>query len=225
MSVYPVCSLIKELRKRNGLTQADLSWNLCDCTTLSRIESGLMLPSAQLAGCLMQRLKAQQYFYIGNSTIEEIDFLKQQTRVLKEMENGNFEAYHDYMDQVSEEAEDILGAYEKQRHYFIEACFRERTGNGDSDDFVDALQITMPLEHVLGRRKRMLYFDQELLILLNIARLYAREGMRTTARRICERMYDFTGDDHYLHPVVCHYIICINYGTFDKMMPEIVPKD
>ena len=225
MAVYPVCSLIKELRKRNGLTQADLCWNLCDNTTLSRIETGTLLPSAQLAGCLMQRLKAQQYFYIGNSTIEEIDFLKRQTRVLREMENGDFGAYHDYMELVSGDREDDLGTYEKQRHFFIEACFKERTGDADADDFVDALRVTMPLEHVLGRRKRMLYFDQELLILLNIARLLAREGLCTPAKRICERLYDFTRDDHYLHPVVCHYISCINYGTFDRMLPEIVPRD
>ena len=224
MSVYPVCSLIKELRKRNGISQAVLCENICETSTLSRIETGLTLPSAQIAECLMQRLKAQRYFYIGNSTLGELEFLKRQKKVLKEMENGDFESYHAYMEELAD-GEDKLGRYERQRHLFIEACFREKTGEAELDDFISALQITLPLDNVLGHRKKMLYFDQELLILLSIVRIFARDGSRTAARRICERIYEFTEDDHYLHPIVCHYITCINYGTYERMIPEIVPRD
>ena len=225
MSVYPVCSLIRELRKRNGLTQAALSDNICEISTLSRIESGLQLPSAQLAGCLMQRLKAQRYFYIGNSTMGEIDFLKRQRLVLKGLENGEFSTYHEYVEDLPRDLGKRLGRYEKQRHLFIEACYRERTGEADVDDFIEALQVTLPLEYVLGHGKKPLYFDQELLILLSIVRHFARDGAKTPAKKICERVYEFTEDDHYLFPVICHYITCLNYGTAEKMIPEIVPRD
>jgi len=223
MSVYPVCSLIRELRKRNKITQASLCYNLCEISTLSRIETGLLLPSTQLAECLMQRLKAQEYFYIGNSTLGEIDFLKRQTKVLREMENDDFESYHAYTRDVPDC--DDLGKYEKQRHLFMVACYNEKTGDGDVDDYIEALQVTLPLDYVLGHGKRPLYFDQELLILLSIVRLFAYDGANAVAKKILGRLYEFTKDDHYLYPVICHYVTCINYGTAEKMIPEIVPRD
>ena len=225
MSVYPVCSLIKELRKRNKITQASLCENICETSTLSRIETGLLLPSTQLAECLMQRLKAQKYFFIGNSTLGEIDFLKRQTGVLRDLENGEFDSYHAYMEKMTEDKILKLGNYEKQRHLFIEACYHERTGEADVQDYIDALQVTLPLDNVLGRRKNPLYFDQEILILLSIVRTLANDGDPVVAKRICGRVYDFTHDDHYLHPVICHYITCLTYGTPESMIPEFTPRD
>ena len=225
MSVYPVCSLIKEFRKRNGLTQAMLCENICDTSTLSRIETGQTLPTAQIAECLMQRLKAHQYFYIGNSTVEEIDFLKRQTRVLKDLENNDFETYHTYMNNMSDRDESKLGNYERQRHRFIVACYNERTGEVDVEEYINALQVTMPLDYVLSYGRKKLFFDQEILILLCIVRLFARDGDIICAKRICDRLYEFTQDDHYLYPVICHYITCLSHGTVDRMISEIVPRD
>ena len=56
MAGYAIGSLIKRLRKQRGLTQEELAYPIVDRATLSRIESGKVMPSKKSAEALLERL-------------------------------------------------------------------------------------------------------------------------------------------------------------------------
>ena len=66
MANYDIGNLIKRLRKQRGLTQEELAYPIIDRATLSKIESGKVMPSKRTTEALLQKL--------GFNPVKTIDF-------------------------------------------------------------------------------------------------------------------------------------------------------
>ena len=56
MDLYSIGNIVRENRERVGMSQEDLSFDLCAVSTLSRIESGKQVPGRKLAEALFSRM-------------------------------------------------------------------------------------------------------------------------------------------------------------------------
>ena len=65
MKVIDIGELIKSERIKKGMTQADLSFDLCTIATLSRIENGLHIPQSRVLFGLLERLDLTDYKLLG----------------------------------------------------------------------------------------------------------------------------------------------------------------
>ena len=73
MKVIDIGELIRSERKKKGMTQADLAYDLCTIATLSRIENGLHLPKADVLSGLLERLDISEYKVLG-PRLDDSDF-------------------------------------------------------------------------------------------------------------------------------------------------------
>ena len=70
MDYFSICDIIKEFRKRAGLSQAALCEGLCELPTMNRIENGKQNPNKKLLDALIQRLQIPLALNIPMTNVE-----------------------------------------------------------------------------------------------------------------------------------------------------------
>ncbi len=70
MDYFSICAILKEYRKRAGLSQAALCEGLCELPTMNKIENGKQNPNKKLLDALIERLQIPLALNIAISKIE-----------------------------------------------------------------------------------------------------------------------------------------------------------
>ncbi len=89
--------MVREAREELGLTQEVLSQDICDVSTMSRIETGSFVPSYRVAQALMERLGFLNYAYTDFPDMGKQEFQKIKNVVLNALSTGTTERMDEYM--------------------------------------------------------------------------------------------------------------------------------
>lgn len=139
-SVVSLGAIIGSLRKEQALSQQTLCNGLCNKSTLSKFEKGLLTPNVLVSQYLLERLgtSSKEFVFYGSQT--EADFYK-----IKETLSGHYkmnrEQYRSYTEQLAPLAES--NPLIKQQYYLFMTQLTE-----DKTEVIDlcnkALKITLP---------------------------------------------------------------------------------
>lgn len=91
MEVYLIGSYLKENRKRLKISQEELCYDLCEVSTLSRIERGLQIPSRNLVGAFFSKMGMTPP--ISDIPMKNTDFIREnlEQRIRNMIAAGRFE--------------------------------------------------------------------------------------------------------------------------------------
>lgn len=64
MDYYAIGDVLRDARRRHGLTQEELAFGICSVSTLSKIETGKQMPHCRTFEALMQRMGEPEKVYI-----------------------------------------------------------------------------------------------------------------------------------------------------------------
>ncbi len=223
MSHIPFGKLVREIRNRKNISQEELCDGICSVSNLSRIENGLQIPNTITAELIVQRLGHGNIYFLGFSTVEELDFLQTQREVLIDIEHGLLTKYHKYTFSPNDNTMGFI----RQRDRLIEAAVCEASGDISPDGYIRALEVTVALQDVVGHTKRRFFYDQEIILLSAIARSLARNGDFKLSSMIFNLIYDYTKfspDMDYLFESIKKDLSRVSKNSADDLSFVVAPK-
>lgn len=197
MAIYSMGEVIKRLRKSKGLTQEELSEGICTPGGLSRIENGIREPSHAKFVALMQRMGQWEDSYdlfVGEEYYEISELQKEiSIKVMHhDFENANLilQRYEEKIRKISKEENTYIQFLKLQKLIIAD---NGRIRGIHLEELEDILRMTVP---VYGEKRlhELVLNYQELIILNNIAIVYAENGKRPKAIKIFEELIDFLTD-------------------------------
>ena len=72
MYCYEMGAVISELRKRAGLSQEELAFDICTPGTISKIERGIQMPSKGVLDEILIKLRRDSIFFTGFLSRDEL---------------------------------------------------------------------------------------------------------------------------------------------------------
>lgn len=196
MVYYQLGDVIGELRARVHMTQEELADGICSVSSISRIERGDQMPSAQVTEEIFARLGMEANFFVGLGSAYELEY----------MQNWEYLLYRAH-NQTGEEKK-----IEKQLLEYVlavELQNQEGSGKGVIGRLLQALSYSLSLEEIYRENHRQLYTYQELHILSSLAVEYYRLGDREIAIKLLEKVYRYMKSQYidsrikrHLYPVI-----------------------
>lgn len=193
MAIYSMGEVIRRLRKAKGLTQEELSEGICTPGGLSRIESGDREPSHAKFVALMQRMGQCEDSYdlfVGEEYYEISELQKEiSNRVMHHDFKGAQDILQRYEERISTmPKESIYSQFLKLQKLII--TDRGRIKGEHLEELENTLRMTVP-GYGKKRLHELLLNYQELIIINNIAIVYAENGKRPEAIRLFQELIEF----------------------------------
>ena len=234
MKVIDIGELIKSERKKKGMTQADLAFDLCTIATLSRIENGLHLPKSDVLFGLLERLEISEYKLLGpmldDSDFDaKVHFLKEKVERL--CSEDDWPAFRTCLDELN----DLDIGYnptDKQFLVVYETIYNYENGRRDLisfDELFAAINLTIsdfaidtPIDYNLTS------YEQYLLIFM--AHCYIRDGKVSSISPIISNLRTALASTiavrgHWNRPVFYYYEMQIDYyldaGDYESALKAI----
>lgn len=89
METLQIGEVVREARKRHGLTQEDLSDGICAVSTLSKIENGQHHPQNRVFTALMERMGEETGRYVMYTGAQEMEKTRLQEKLAQDVRCGN----------------------------------------------------------------------------------------------------------------------------------------
>lgn len=223
MNIIPFGDIVRELRSRNRISQEELSDGICSASNLSRIENGHQVATTITAVLILQRLPGDRAAMLGFSSRSQTRFIRFQREVLSSIEKGSLDSFMEYIKKPLPK----MSPFEQQRDLLIRASAKELAGNGDITDYINALEVTISLDELLAHDKKHLFYEQEIIILLNIIRHLSIRELYESAYILCMHLYDFTKLTSGGHPAfntVLHFTRCVREKNPGKFTFIVAPE-
>ncbi len=223
MELYQIGKMIKEYRRRQGISQEELSFGICSVATLSNIENSKELPSKRIIEKLFERLgyeTAENNAYISESEIVryDLEYLMEQKIHKRDFEISNFLA--DYTRNL-----DKMTKFDLQMFLLYSAIYGLHH-NSNKDILLKKLDYTLKLTHnnydidFENTQNELLFSKSELLSFFYIALLKQSLPMlKFTAEYIENHIFDITQKAKYHTMVLTH--LCKAY-TDNKFYKEAI---
>lgn len=172
MELYQVGKLIKEYRRRKGISQEALSFGICSTVTLSRIETEKELPSKRIIELLFERLGYTAP--LNNAAITESEIIRYNIESLLEQKinKRDFE-FAELLEQYTNDGSK-MNKFEVQIFLLYSAIFALHH-NANKTLLAKKLNYALKLTHsdyqdVLNNKEKDFHFSKsELLIFFYIA--------------------------------------------------------
>ncbi len=161
MYFYEMGAVISELRRRAGMSQEELAYDICAPATISKIERGIQMPSKMIMDELLIRLKRDSAFFAAFLNREELSAVTSWEKLL-------------FLAKGERNSDSI---YEEQLFSYVRTIDR-RDKNVDARIVLDELKETLKIsvkEHEKTKREKY-YTKLELHILNSIAVQYYSLG-------------------------------------------------
>ena len=184
--------VIRSLRKRKHLTQDELAEGICSTISISRIENGAQMPSAQVLDALLERLGTSTYQIcnIYYKTEKQVAFEQQADEVAILIRKGQLEEARARIADLEKQVED--NALNRQYYQMLLASIQLNEGPITEEliaQMKETLEITKPDFAYTDFRKNLLTpREANLLSLLMIA--YFRKEQRLDAIQIGEELLE-----------------------------------
>ena len=166
-------SMIRDLRKRANLTQEELSLGICSSVSISRIETGVQMPSSKVLDALLSRLGTSTYQIcnVYYKSDRQLEFEKEADIAAEHMKNGKYDEAKRIMDSIKDMVNE--NRLNLQYYLLLEASL-EIYQNKDPEETISilkrALEITKPsFDYSDFRGVLLTYREANILSLLMIA--------------------------------------------------------
>lgn len=188
--------IIKETRKKLGLTQEEVSFGICEPATLSRVENNKTTPTRNVVNALLQRLDISDDRFYAAINIEELrinELCKEITACNVEYERTCIEERNPIREKLRkkhQELRDILESDDKITEQFIirsEILIGDYTPQEKIDRLSEALRLTHPNFNLTLIKKGLYSFD-EIKIINQIAAAYSDDGKSEQALEVWENL-------------------------------------
>jgi transcriptional regulator with XRE-family HTH domain len=189
---------IRTRRQELGLTQEQLSEGICDCVTISRIETGKQIPSKSRVNAIMQRLglSDDKYFALMSKNEMEIEALH------NEIVSCNI---HNDTERGIEKIAELEAIVEEDDHIVKQFILRSKALLGTSEGtfsfdeklsmLMEAIRLTAP-KFDIDTIEDGLYSLEEIKTISNIAKVYAENGDCERAVKIHSQLLNYV-KKHY----------------------------
>ena len=185
-------SMIRDLRKRANLTQEELSLGICSSVSISRIETGVQMPSSKVLDALLSRLGTSTYQIcnVYYKSDRQLEFEKEADIAAEHMKNGKYDEAQQIMDSIKHKSDESL--LSKQYYLFLEASF-DLYKNNDSEETIvklkEAFELTKPcFDYSDFRNVLLTYREANILSILMFA--YYRHGKELQAIALGNELLD-----------------------------------
>lgn len=172
--------IIRELRKRKGLTQEKLSEDICVPATLSRIENGTQVPGRATFYRLMERLGETGFSYEEFIDGESLRGIQIENQLFSHLEYGIFDKGEALLLEYKEEV-DLSGTRERQFFSFIMLMWEDHLRRND-------MQWLSYLRHELEGLLKMTYVQYPGISWRNFAEFVADEKRGAIVERSLYRV-------------------------------------
>lgn len=172
-------TLIRQMRKRRGLTQEQLAEGICSKDTLSRIESGTRPPSRHVFNSLMQRLgENPDRYYKTLVTADDLRVMETRDTITQLVKDDKFEEAGKIL---AEAEKDPAFEDEENRQFLIRT--RATIAQDVDKDYprayalaLEAISLTRPRFNENDIASYVLTYD-EIATINTLALLYAEERL------------------------------------------------
>lgn len=166
-------SMIRELRKRAKLTQEELSLGICSSVSISRIETGVQMPSGKVLDAILSRLGTSTYQIcnVYYKSDRQLEFEKEADIAAEHMKNGRYDEAKLIMDSIIDRVNE--NRLNLQYYLLLEASLEIYRNNATEETISilkRALEITKPsFDYSDFRGVLLTYREANILSLLMIA--------------------------------------------------------
>lgn len=205
MIYYLLGDVIAELRYRAEISQEELADGICATSTISRIERGEQMPSAQILEKIFSKFGLGADFFVGFGSVSE---LENETNWDYLLENA--------LHPSGTEKDNILQLYD----YILAVDMQNNNSNNDKifGFLVRALAYSLPLDEIYTTHCRRAYSYLELHILNSIAVEFYKLGQYHTSCNLFDKIYRYMRNrfqdasiKKHLYPVVLNNLAIIEY--------------
>lgn len=215
MPTYGMGDAIREMRRRLGYTQEELSFGVCTTGTLSRIENGKAIVSKQVFEALCDRMPGLHHAGVSLDTKLEMKRSKLCKKILLHLEHRNMSEAREAMQEYQQLMEE-KNPFCRQFKLYTQAIYEAISGDGKEvlHKLEEAMQITMPdyESRLQEGEKRVLFTYDEIYILINIGIACAREEDMEKANRLlyCLKLYT---EHHGMDMIECPKVYVMVVGN------------
>lgn len=171
MDFSAVGEKIKELRKQVGLSQKELSHNICTQAQISKIEKGEVLPLSSTLYLISQRLGIDVNYFFDIGTTPRLDYVIETSRQLKAARrNTDYET----IKQIVEAEQNNPLFTRNKRHYQILLWHKAIYMYEVNKDFPKALEL---IEEAIALTFDKIFTEKEIEIFISKGIFHYEEGL------------------------------------------------
>lgn len=176
---------IKELRKQVGLSQKELSHNICTQAQISKIEKGEVLPLSSTLYLISQRLGIDVNYFFDIGTTPRLDYVIETSRQLKAARrNTDYET----IKQIVEAEEKNPLFTRNKRHYQILLWHKAIYVYEVDKDFPKALEL---IEDAIALTFEKIFTEKEIEIFISKGIFHYEEGLLEESLQIYYKALSF----------------------------------
>lgn len=191
MANYRVGDIIRLTRIASGLTQEQLSENICSVETMSRIENGKHGVKKDIYQKLMEKMNRNPERSYAICVDKDMQIIEERAAFEEAMTRHDFERADEYMTLLKEKAgESILTKnYVRRESAFLD-FYQNRITSAELVEILEELaEETVPDYRRYMEEKIIFPFtEQEIILFKRLAVAYGRNGANELAIEICEML-------------------------------------
>lgn len=191
MANYRVGDIIRLTRIASGLTQEQLSENICSVETMSRIENGKHGVKKDIYQKLMEKMNRNPERNYAICVDKDMQIIEERAAFEEAMTRHDFERADEYMTLLKEKAgESILTKnYVRRESAFLD-FYQNRITSAELVEILEELaEETVPDYRRYMEEKIIFPFtEQEIILFKRLAVAYGRNGANELAIEICEML-------------------------------------
>lgn len=220
-----VNEMISGVRRERSLTQEQLSKDICDTATLSRIENGKRRPARKNYKALAQRLSLPEEYYYGTISTDRFEVLEQRWEYEACVVNAEWEKAEGLRSLLAEELNRAVVCnrqYLEQADFILEKHAGKIKLEDSFDRLRDILKCTIPkmpdnirVEEWPEQFWQHVFTEREMSLLLQVSDVLAAGKKHGQAVFLLEKMLEYYGRSK-VNPEFHYRIVLLIYGRLSS---------
>lgn len=210
MSNYRAGDVIRMTRLAIGMSQEELSDNICSVQTLHRIENGKTRVKKELYARFMAKMERVPEKNYAVCVGKDMELLEERKLFEDAMERYDYKKADKYLKQMKEKADDNL--ITKQYLLKAEALVDYYCGRIDEEEKIkrleEAVKVTLP-DYEKYLEKEFPFTEQEIMNLMSIAIVYCHLDKQEKAIKLYEKLLKCLDMNYIIGEYVEHMKIAI----------------
>lgn len=191
MANYRVGDIIRLTRIASGLTQEQLSENICSVETMSRIENGKHSVKKDIYQKLMEKMNRNPERSYAICVDKDMQIIEERAAFEEAMTRHDFERADEYMTLLKEKAgESVLTKnYVRRESAFLD-FYQNRITSAELVAILEELAVETIPEYKRYMEQEIIFpfTEQEIILFKRLAVAYGRNGENELAIEICEML-------------------------------------
>ena len=191
MANYRVGDIIRLTRIASGLTQEQLSENICSVETMSRIENGKHGVKKDIYQKLMEKMNRNPERSYAICVDQDMQIIEERAAFEEAMTRHDFESADEYMTLLKEKAGEstLTKNYVRRESAFLD-FYQNRITSAELVAILEELAVETIPEYKRYMEQEIIFpfTEQEIILFKRLAVAYGRNGENELAIEICEML-------------------------------------